>query len=202
MSKAHQVTGKSSSEAGVQQGLQKLKVFPPQPVLVVVTLIAIVALAGMSAVLLPVNGRLKAAGYDIVEYELAFTAEHADEMLRAWGEANQNLMRDSLFLDFPFLLAYGVAFSGLTLLVGRALGGRLGHLGLVLTLAGLIAALCDAVENLILFTTLGLVSVSPLQPLAAGLCASIKFFLWGVVFVYCLGGGAVWLLRTLRVLPR
>lgn len=107
-------------------------------------------------------------------------------------------MRQSLDLDFPFRLAYGLAFSGLTLILGQALPVRLGRLGIALAPVGLTAALFDPIENLILFTTLCLEAVLPIQPLAAGICASLKFFLWAVTFVYCIAGGVVWVIQQVK----
>ncbi len=198
MMKTSLAVEKPRPQTGIVPWLPKLRTFPTQPVLVGVTLAAIVALAYLSSILLPMNASLNAAGHDIVAYELAFTADNANQALRDWGPAGQKLMSDSLYLDFPFLLSYGLAFSGLTLILGRALTGRLGTLGIALAPAGLTAALFDAVENLILFTTLGLAAVSPIQPLAAGICASLKFFLWVVTFVYLVTGGVVWVVQKVK----
>ena len=178
--------------------MQKLKTTPKNPIVIGITLVAFVTFFISAFVLLPINGRLKSAGYDIVEYELAFTADNADKMLHAWGVEGQEVMRESLFLDFPFLISYALAFSGLTLLIGRAQTGRLAGLGLLLTPAAIIAAICDSIENLILFTTLGRDTVSAIQPLAAGICASIKFLLMIGVIIYWIVCGAAWAVRRLR----
>ncbi|MBN2005505.1 MAG: hypothetical protein JXA21_19255 [Anaerolineae bacterium] len=178
--------------------MQKLKTYPPPAIVRIITLVAFVTFFILAFILLPLDGRLQAAGSGIVDYELAFTSDRATEMLNAWGAAGQDTMRDSLFLDFPFLLSYGLAFSGLTLLIGRAQSGRLASLGLWLAPAGMIAAACDAVENVLLFTTLGHAVVPALPILVAGICASVKFALWLVVFVYWLVSGVTWGLRKLR----
>lgn len=157
-----------------------------------ITLIAFATFFITSFLLLPLDSQLKSIGYGIVEYELAFTVDNASKMLQAWGTDGQRVMRDSLFLDYPFLLSYGLAFSGLTLLIWRRQTGMLSKLGLILVPTALIAAGCDSAENMILLTTLGQDAISAISPPAAGICASIKFLLLIIVIIYWIMSGIAW----------
>jgi hypothetical protein len=136
------------------------------------------------------------APYTIVDFELARTPARAEQLLGAWGAAGQNTAREALYIDFGFMPAYALFFSGLTLLTARAARGRVQTLGLWLALAPFAAWLCDAVENLALLRVLA----APNAPSAAALtlanaCATLKFALLLACLLYW---PAAWLLSRLR----
>ena len=83
-------------------------------------------------------------------------------------------------------------------LIARAQTGRLAGLGLMIVPAGIIAAVLDSTENFALLSTLGSTTVSALPPLVAGICATIKFFLWFVVLGYWVVSGAAWVIRRIH----
>lgn len=177
--------------------MQKLKDTPSRSVTIGVTLVALAATVLLWLQFPPIENQLKSAGYGITDYELAFTAGQADIMLRAWGTEGQETMRISLLLDFPFMLAYGLAFAGITLLIARVQTGQLAGLGLTLTPAAVIAALLDVLENLMLLIMLDQTPVPALPPMVAGISASIKFLLLILVLVYWIMGGVAWIVRRL-----
>jgi hypothetical protein len=178
--------------------MQKLEVFPSSQVVVGITFVALVAAVIVWLQFPPIESYLKAMGYGITDYELAFTAEHAGAMLDAWGPEGQAAMRTSLLIDFGFIPAYALALAGITLLAARAQGGWLARLGFFLTLAALAAGLFDVLENLMLLILLGRDPVPGLPPLVAGISASIKFAFIILVFVYWPVCGAAWLVRRIR----
>ncbi|GAB4473629.1 MAG: hypothetical protein Kow00124_12830 [Anaerolineae bacterium] len=138
-------------------------------------------------------------GYGIVPYELAFTARQADTILSAWGAEGQEAARRSLLVDFAFMPAYATLFAGITLLVARAARGQLQSVGLMLAPLQYVAALLDALENVMLLSLLGTQGAVPtLPPLAAGLAASIKFLILTLALIYWLAAGGAALLRLIQ----
>ena len=74
----------------------------------------------------PSDQRMKdTGGPGIVPFELAGDQDRADEILAEWGEDGQDAARESLWIDFGFLLAYG-AFLTLALAATRDLAGERG----------------------------------------------------------------------------
>ena len=91
--------------------MQRLKTLPSRPVIIGISIVALAATLIIWLQFPPIESRLKSAGYGIVDYELAFTADRADAMLAAWGPEGRGTMRDSLLIDFPFMLSYALAFA-------------------------------------------------------------------------------------------
>lgn len=178
--------------------MQKLKTFPSTPAAIGIAVVALAATVILWLQFPPIESRLKSAGYGIVDYELAFTADNAGKMMRAWRPEGQEAMRDSLLIDFPFMLSYALAFASITLLIARSQSKRLASAGLALTPAAPIAAVFDALENLMLLILLGRDPVPALPPLVAGACASIKFLLLIAVLAYWIVSGAAWVTRHVR----
>lgn len=178
--------------------MHQLKTHPSTPVVIGIMIAALAATVILWLQFPPIESRLKSAGYGIVDYELAFTTGNAGKMLRAWGPESQGIVRNSLLIDFPFMISYALTFAGITLLIARSQSGRLASAGLALTPAVLIAAVFDAIENLMLLTLLGRDPVPALPPLVAGISASIKFLLLIAVIAYWIASGTAWVIRYLR----
>lgn len=126
--------------------------------------------------------------YSIIDFEVAFTAEKAGEIVKTWGPDLQRAARESLLIDFAYLVAYALFMSSLTLLVTRSCKGTLQRIGSKIAVMPWIAALLDAVENVCLLYTLG--AQSGVIIFLAGVCALIKFVLVGIVcgFIIIAGG--------------
>jgi len=87
--------------------------------------------------------------YNIIDFESARTARQADKIMNTWGEAVVKQEIPVTYLDYGYLVAYGLLVFGLVLLAARALNDneRFKKMGLIVCLFPLIAASCDAVEN-------------------------------------------------------
>jgi pimeloyl-ACP methyl ester carboxylesterase len=128
-------------------------------------------------------------GPGIVGFELAGSEEASRDMLAEWGDEGRDAARLSLWLDFPFLIFYGAFFTLAVAAVrdaARRLGWRRLSMSGVVLLPGL-AALFDALENIGLLLALG-EHGGAVAPVAATVCAAVKFLLLFVVDVYLVVG--------------
>ena len=159
--------------------------------------------SGIATILLliamsPSDGRMKdTGGPGIVPFEVSGSQDHADEIMAEWGEVGQDAARESLYIDFGFLIAYG---TFLTLAVAairdraRERGWRrMAAIGAAIVGFGAIGAGFDALENICLLLTLG--GHGSAFPVLATIFASIKFFFVGVAVLYLFVGVPMWVLR-------
>ena len=152
--------------------------------------------AGIATLLLllamsPAENRMKDTdGPGMVPFELTGGQDRADEILAEWGEDGQNAARESLWIDFGFLLAYGT-FLTLALAAVRDLAGkhgwlRLAAIGAVVVSFGALGAAFDALENVCLLLTLE--GAGAAFPLLATIFAACKFALLATAIAYLLAG--------------
>jgi hypothetical protein len=150
--------------------------------------------SGVATVLLllamsPSDGRMKdTGGPGIVPFELTGSQDRADEILAEWGEEGQDAARESLWIDFGFLIAYGT-FLTLALAATRDLAKRrdwrrLAAIGRVVVFFGAICAGFDALENACLLLTLG--GAGAAFPLLATIFAACKFAFLAAAIAYLL----------------
>ena len=156
--------------------------------------------AGIATVVLllamsPADQRMQdTGGPGMVPFELAGGQDRADEILAEWGEDGQDAARESLWIDFGFLLAYGT-FLTLALAAVRDLArdgvapARRDRRGR--RLFGALAAAFDALENICLLLTLD--GAGAAFPLLATIFAACKFILLVAAIAYLLAGLAMWL---------
>ena len=146
----------------------------------------------------PAENRMKdTGGPGMVPFELTGGQDRADEILAEWGEDGQDAARESLRIDFGFLLAYGT-FLTLALAsvrdVARSRGWRrLATIGGVVVSFGALGAAFDALENICLLLTLD--GAGAALPLLATIFAACKFLLLAVAIAYLLAGLAMRLRR-------
>lgn len=129
-------------------------------------------------------------GPGVVPFELTGGQNRADEILAEWGEDGQDAARESLWIDFGFLLAYGT-FLTLALAAVRDLAKdrgwrRLAAIGGVVVSFGALGAAFDALENICLLLTLA--GAGAALPLLATIFAACKFILLAVAIAYLLAG--------------
>lgn len=145
----------------------------------------------------PAEGRMTdTGGPGMVPFELTGGQDRADEILSEWGDDGQDAARESLWIDFGFLLAYGT-FLTLALAVVRDLARdrgwrRLAAIGAVVVSFGALGAAFDALENVCLLLTLE--GSGAAFPLLATIFAASKFLLLTVAIAYLLVGLATLLL--------
>ncbi len=144
----------------------------------------------------PAENRMKdTGGPGMVPFELTGGQDRADEILAEWGEEGKDAARESLWIDFGFLLAYG-AFLTFALAAVRDLARqrgwrRLAAIGAVAVSLGALVAAFDALENVCLLLTLG--GAGAVFPLLATIFASCKFVLLAAAIAYLLAGLVAWL---------
>jgi len=157
--------------------------------------------AGLATVVLllamsPAEERMKdSGGPGMVPFELTGGQDRSEEILSEWGEDGQDAARQSLWIDFAFLLAYA-AFLTLALRAVRDLARergwrRLVAIGGVVVSFGALGAAFDALENICLLLTLE--GSGAAFPLLATIFAACKFTLLTVAIAYLLAGLAMWL---------
>lgn len=141
----------------------------------------------------PAEERMQDRGPGMVPFELAGGQDRADEILVEWGEEGQDAARESLWIDFGFLLAYGV-FLTLALAATRDIAaergwGRLARIGGIVVSFGALGAAFDALENTCLLLTLD--GAGAAFPLLATVLAACKFALLAAAIAYLLAGLAM-----------
>lgn len=145
----------------------------------------------------PAESRMTDTGPGMVPFELTGGQERAHEILAEWGEDGQDAARESLWIDFGFLLAYGtfLTLSLATVLdLARRQGWlRLASIGRVVVYFGALGAAFDALENVCLLLTID--GAGAAFPLLATIFAACKFVLLIAAIAYLVAGLATRLLR-------
>jgi hypothetical protein len=146
---------------------------------------------GLFAALALIDRRMQhAGGHGIVSFELAGSVERAEQILRDWGPDGRDAARLSLWVDYPYIVAYG-AFLWLA---ARALRDglrrrgwvRLARPGGIVALLAAVGAACDALEDLFLLRILG--GARGAAPALATGFATVKFACLAVAYLYVLVG--------------
>ena len=171
----------------------------PRPGLLLMALL--VATLAVGALALPALDTISDRGAGIFEFELAASSSDAREIVNGWGEEGRSAARESLLLDYPYLILYGLLFAGACAAVSRRAerAGKpaLARLGAVLAWGALAGAAADALENAALLIVAAEHTGQPWPALAA-LFAVIKFALTIAAFLYAIVG----FLLTLRAPAR
>jgi hypothetical protein len=137
----------------------------------------------------PADQRMQdTGGPGIVPFELSGGQGRADEILSEWGEDGQDAARESPWIDFGFLLAYGTLLT-LALAAARDLARkrgwrRLAAIGVVAISFGALCAAFDALENICLLLTLE--GAGAAFPLLATVFAACKFILLAAAIAFLL----------------
>jgi len=146
---------------------------------------------GAGALQLPALGRMAMHDVDIMDFELMFTSTEAIRTVGMLGADGIAAARQQLFVDFGYLLIYGVLlWKACRMLGARAARGGPGwvaRLAPTFAWVGVVAAVCDAVENVgLLLVTYGNTS-QPWPALASGYAAA-KFILLGLTVLFLIAG--------------
>lgn len=149
----------------------------------------------------PAESRMEdTGGPGMVPFELTGGQHRADEILAEWGEDGKDAARESLWIDFGFLLAYGtfltLALASIRDLAEQRDWRRLAAVGAVVAYFGALGAGFDALENVCLLLTLG--GAGAALPLLATIFAACKFVLVATAIAYLVAGLATRLGSYLR----
>jgi hypothetical protein len=136
-------------------------------------------------------------GPGMVPFEVTGGQHRADEILAEWGTDGRDAARESLWIDFGFLVAYGT-FLTLALAAARDLArrrawARLTAIGGIVIYFGAVGAGFDALENICLLLTLD--GAGSAFPLLATIFAACKFAFLAAAIAYLLAGLAMRLRR-------
>lgn len=139
----------------------------------------------------PADQRMRdTGGPGIIPFEVTGGQDRAGEIMGEWGEKGQDAARESLWIDFAYLLAYGTFFTlaaAATRDLARSRGWtRMARIGGVAVYLAVLSAAFDAFENTCLLLTLE--EAGEIFPFLATLFAACKFLLLAVVIVYLLTG--------------
>ena len=169
--------------------LEKLKKTPSDLILLVIAAIGIIILLVINMV---VFEPLANSGffYGILDFEFAWTKDQILIIFAEWGSVGMALQTNGVYWDFLYIIGYSVPLFALILLFTRRLSGKIGDIGLYLSLTPLVAGIFDLVENINLLILLNdTPNFASFVPLIASVTAFIKFSL--------LLGGAVFFLVVL-----
>ena len=168
--------------------LEKLKEFPKNKILILITIIAFLSFMLIQVIVMgPIETGLKSTtGYGVLEFEFAWVPEVINSIFTAWGPEGIAKETFATYIDFLYLLGYSIFGFGLILIPIRWAEGKLQEIGLFMSLTPLIAGVFDIIENINLLIMLG--NPSSFQsfiPLIASLSAVLKFgFLFaGIIFL-------------------
>lgn len=151
-----------------------------------------IAWLALGALLLSFESTMQdAGGYGIVDFELAFTGEKSATILAAWGEEGRDAAIAQTWLDYLYLVVYGL-FLWLAVKAVRDGALRRGWTryarpGGAIAILPLVAAGADALEDLFLLLALG-GHGGDAAPLLASCFAVVKFVAIAVAAVYLLAG--------------
>jgi hypothetical protein len=164
-----------------------------------IVLALLVASLACGALQLPSLGDMSDRHVGIVDFELARTASKAERYHRDLGGAGRDAARTSLYLDYPYLVLYGLFFAAACVVVAARAAERgmrrLARLGRLLALGALIGAACDAVENAALLRVLAGHTDQPWPGIAFGF-ATAKFALTIAAALFALVGYVLTRSRT------
>jgi len=167
--------------------LEKLKEFPRNKILILITIVAfIIGILISQLIMAPIEAELKGStGYGVIEFEFAWTSEQVNKIFNAWGSEGKKKEVFVTYIDFIFILCYSLFMAGCILLVTRKLEGKTQKMGLYFTIMPFIAGIFDVIENIFLLLMLtNETFVWSLSPFIASLCATIKFSLLFLAIIF------------------
>ena len=168
---------------------------PKRRVAVFLSFLALTLALMITLLLIDVPLETAAAPKGIVSYELAGSVTEAQRILDSWSPHARLYAAFSLGLDYLYMPSYAITI-GLACAwaaeLWRVRRAALALVGVGLAWGLMLAALCDAIENVSLVTML-LAGVREPWPAVARGCAVVKFLLIGAGLAYVLLGAVTWL---------
>jgi hypothetical protein len=142
---------------------------------------------GIGALMLPSLGKMDARGVSIFDLQFMRTSENAVGQVARLGPSGVDAAQMAHYLDFAFLLAYGIALSAACVVLAARLAdrgrARLAARGTPVAWFAVVGAGLDALQNVAILLVLDGQTGQP-WPAAAFGFAAVKFGLLAVVIVY------------------
>lgn len=180
--------------------LERLLETPRKKGLIIITVVSFIAFILLTLVMLPTEMYLKGnTGYGVFEFEFAWTSERINQIFNAWGSGGKQRQALVTYIDFLYIISYSVCYAGCILLITRKLKNKSQKIGLIMTLTPFIAGVFDVIENINLLLMLANDQyVNGGSPFIASLCATIKFGLIFLGWIFMLYGLLILLRKKLR----
>jgi hypothetical protein len=164
--------------------MDKFKEFPKDRILYIIVILSfLLVLLVEIFVFMPIEATVST--YGILDYEFAWNASNAFNILTTWGESGVNSQVTAIYWDFLFIIGYvSLAFS-LIVLALRKSGEKVQMIGTYIAITPFLTGIFDVIENiflLIMASDPG--SIASSFPLIASLSATIKFILLFVGIIY------------------
>ena len=154
--------------------LEKLKKYPSDLILLIVSAMAIVILLSINILIF--ESLFSVYGYGILDFEFAWNKEQILTIFTAWGAEVMAEQAVGVYWDFLYIIGYTVPLFALILLVSRKLDEKVLNIGLFMSLTPIIAGIFDIIENINLLVMLNEApAFEPFVPFIASLSATIKF---------------------------
>lgn len=138
---------------------------------------------------IPSTNAMADTDYNIFHFELAWSADKVDDILRAWDGILGDV-ESQTYIDFAFLVFYGGFFAGLSLILAKtSQSERISRMSVWMVWASVDAAGLDALENVFLLLIVSDPGGYPrvLAPLMTT-CAALKFAELFVVVTFLIVG--------------
>jgi hypothetical protein len=163
-----------------EQFLDNLKEKPKRLHLVVAIIVSLVLVVIMYLYIFqPVEDYLRRlSSLGLMDLLFSWRSERIDYIFTAWQ--SEGIFREFIItiIDFPFIVCYCMALSGLILLVARRLHDKFQKVELHMVFIPILAGIFDIVENIFLLIMLGSnQAVVFWFPLITSICALIKVIL-------------------------
>ena len=167
-------------------GLKKLSDWPSPKKTKILLIISII----LNIIIYPIlNYYFIVSNYpvSVFESQLSFSGAVIKSHLRTMSSAEIDLYRTTQQIDYLFMLAYGSLYFSLALYISRKFdeNSRWRNTGYLSAIFGVIAACCDATENVFILLILSDPQGFPDAWAIANSCfALVKFILMGIIIIW------------------
>lgn len=125
--------------------------------------------------------------YGIISLEMACTVEKVQKIYANWHPQLTDRARVNTFIDFAYLVSYGCLLYGLVAAAARRFENTARSIGRFLSIGVLVAAFCDAVENVMILKILNGFTGKEIVA-TMSMFAYIKFILLAAAVIYLIAG--------------
>jgi hypothetical protein len=157
--------------------LEKLKKSPSDLVLLIAAAIGIIILLTINILIFePLATSVHTYGYNILDFEFAWTKEQIDTIFATWGPIGMALQEAGVYWDFLYIIGYVTPLFTLILYIVRRFEDKMTTIGIYMSFTPILAGIFDIIENVNLLIMLNeSPNFASFIPLIASLSATIKF---------------------------